>query len=94
MGAGNGPTTYTAPLIKGAEATSGAGTDAYKAEVGYDFAKVGVAGLKVLGQYVKIDQDKVTTVVLNGVAADTKSTFLEAQISYDLPTLKGLTLSF
>jgi hypothetical protein len=93
LGAGNGPTTYTAPLIKGAEATSGAGTDAYKVEVGYDFAKVGVAGLKVLGQYVKIEQDKVTTVVLNGVAADTKSTFLEGQISYDLPTIKGLTLS-
>lgn len=49
LGAGNGPTTYTAPLIKGAEATSGANTDAYKVEVGYDFAKVGVAGLKVLG---------------------------------------------
>lgn len=93
LGAGNGPTTYTAPLIKGAEATSGAGTDAYKFEVGYDFSKVGVAGLKVLGQYAKIDQDKVTTVVLNGVAADTKSTFLEAQIAYDLPTIKGLTLS-
>ncbi len=93
LGAGNGPTTYTAPLIKGAEATSGAGTDAYKVEVGYDFSNVGVAGLKVLGQYVKIDQDKVTTVVLNGVAVDTKSTFFEGQIAYELPTIKGLTLS-
>lgn len=93
LGAGNGPTTYTAPLIKGAESTSGAGTDAYKVEVGYDFAKVGVAGLKVLGQYVKIEQDKVTAVTLNGVSVDTKSTFLEGQISYDLPTIKGLTLS-
>lgn len=93
LGAGNGPTTYTAPLIRGAEATSGAGTDAYKVEVGYDFSKVGVAGLKALAQYVKIDQDKVTTVVLNGVAADTESTYFEGQISYDLPTIKGLTLS-
>ncbi len=93
LGAGNGPTTYTAPLLKGAEATSGAGTDAYKVEVGYDFSKVGVAGLKALAQYVRIDQDKVTTVVLNGVAADTESTYFEGQISYDLPTIKGLTLS-
>ena len=93
LGAGNGPTTYTAPLIKGAEVTSGAGTDAYKVEVGYDFTKVGVPGLKVLGQYVKIDQDKVTTIVLNGVNVDTKSTFLEGQIAYDLPSVKGLTLS-
>ena len=52
LGAGNGPTTYTAPLIKGAEVTSGANTDAYKVEVGYDFATVGVTGLKVLGQSV------------------------------------------
>lgn len=93
LGAGNGPTTYTAPLLKGAEATSGAGTDAYKVEVGYDFSKVGVAGLKALAQYVRIDQDKVTTVVLNGVAVDTESTYFEGQISYDLPTIKGLTLS-
>jgi len=96
LGAGNGPTTYTAPLIKGAEATSGANTDAYKVEVGYDFATVGVAGLKVLGQYAKINQDKHTAtsgLVLNGVTVDTKNTFLEAQIAYDLPSVKGLTLS-
>jgi hypothetical protein len=96
LGAGNGPTTYTAPLIKGAEVTSGANTDAYKVEVGYDFSKVGIAGLKVLGQYVKINQDKAggtTGYVLNGVDADTKSTYLEGQIAYDLPSVKGLTLS-
>ncbi|MBE0494766.1 MAG: outer membrane porin, OprD family [Campylobacterales bacterium] len=97
LGAGNGPTTYTAPLIEGAEVTSGANTDAYKVEVGYDFSQVGVAGLKVLGQYVKINQDKHTAgalaTVLNGVSVDTESTYWEGQISYDLPSVKGLTLS-
>lgn len=96
LGAGNGPTTYTAPLIRGADATSGANADAYKFEVGYDFAKVGVTGLKVLGQYVKINQDSATNtsgIVLNGVTVDTKSTYLEAQVAYDLPSVKGLTLS-
>lgn len=97
LGAGSGTTTYTAPLVKGAEVTAGANTDAYKVEVGYDFAKVGVAGLKVLGEYVKINQDKQTAgalaTVLNGVNVDTESTYLEAQIAYDLPAIKGLTLS-
>ena len=96
LGAGNGPTTYTAPLVKGAEVTSGANTDAYKLEVGYDFSKVGVPGLKVLGQYVKVNQDRATNtsgIVLNGATVDTESTFLEAQIAYDIPSLKGLTLS-
>jgi hypothetical protein len=96
LGAGNGPTTYTAPLIKGAEATSGANTDAYKLEATYDFSKVGVAGLKVLGQYSKITQDAATNasgIVLNGVTTDTKSTFWSGQVAYDVPSLKGLTLS-
>ena len=97
LGAGSGPTTYTAPLITGAEVTAGANTDAYTIEVGYDFSKVGVTGLKVLGQYAKINQDKQTAgalaTVLNGVNVDTESTYLEAQISYDLPSVKGLTLS-
>ncbi len=95
LGAGNGPTTYTAPLIKGAEVTSGANTDAYKIEVGYDFSKVGVAGLKALAQYAKINQDRPTVIgtVLNGATADTESTYLEAQVAYDLPSVKGLTLS-
>ncbi|AOO64727.1 OprD family outer membrane porin [Sulfurospirillum halorespirans] len=96
LGAGNGPSTYTAPLVKGAEVTSGANTDAYKIEVGYDFTTVGVTGLKVLGQYAKINQDKHTAtsgIVLNGATVDTESTYWEAQVAYDLPTIKGLTLS-
>ncbi|QIR76526.1 outer membrane porin, OprD family [Sulfurospirillum diekertiae] len=93
LGAGNGPTTYTAPLIKAAEVTSGANTDAYKVEATYDFSKVGVVGLKVLGQYVYVDQDAVTGTVFNGVAAKTKNKFWEGQVSYDIPNLKGLTLS-
>ena len=96
LGAGNGPTTYTSPLIKGAEVTSGANTDAYKVEVGYDFSKVGVTGLKALGQYVKINQDKATNtsgIVLNGATVDTELTFWEGQIAYDIPSLKGLTVS-
>lgn len=96
LGAGNGPTTYTAPLIKGAEVTSGANTDAYKVEVGYDFTKVGVTGLKVLGQYVKINQDASSVAVgaiLNNASSDTKTKYWEGQIAYDIPSLKGLTLS-
>jgi len=93
LGAGNGPTTYTAPLIKAAEVTSGANTDAYKIEATYDFSKVGVTGLKVLGQYVYVDQDAVTGTVFNGVGAKTKNKFWEGQVAYDIPSLKGLTLS-
>lgn len=95
LGAGNGPTTYTAPLIKGAEVTSGADTDAYKIEVGYDFSKIGVTGLKVLGQYTKVNQDAktITGAVLNSVTVDTESKFWSGQIAYDIPSLKGLTLS-
>ncbi len=96
LGAGNGPTTYTAPLIKGAEVTSGANTDAYKVEVGYDFTKVGVTGLKVLGQYIKINQDAsfaAVGAILNNVSSDTKTKYWEGQIAYDIPSLKGLTLS-
>jgi len=64
--------------------------------VGYDFTKVGVTGLKVLGQYVKINQDKATNasgIVLNGATVDTESTFWEGQIAYEIPSLKGLTVS-
>ncbi|WP_333803594.1 hypothetical protein [Sulfurospirillum sp.] len=82
------------------DATSGENTDAYKVEVGYDFSKVGVTGLKALGKYVKINQDTHNThtagalvTVLNSVSVDTESTYLEAQVSYDLPSVKGLTLS-
>jgi len=83
-------------LIKGAEVTSGANTDAYKVEVGYDFTKVGVTGLKVLGQYVKINQDASSVAVgdiLNKASSDTKTKYWEGQIAYDIPSLKGLTLS-
>lgn len=65
--------------------------------MGYDFTKVGVTGLKVLGQYTKINQDKQTAgalaTVLNSVSADTESTYWSGQIAYDIPSLKGLTLS-
>jgi hypothetical protein len=93
LGAGNGPTTYTAPLIKAAEVTSGANTDAYKLAATYDFSQVNVTGLRALVEYVYVDQDAVTRLVYNGVGAKTKNTFWEGQIAYDIPSLKGLTLS-
>ena len=61
--------------------------------MGYDFTKVGVTGLKVLGQYIKINQDASTGVILNNASSDTKTKYWEGQISYDIPSLKGLTLS-
>lgn len=52
LGAGNGPTTYTATMIAGAStATAGADTDSYLAELTYDFSKIGVAGLTAVAQY-------------------------------------------
>ena len=93
LGMGNGAggaVAFTAPLIAGASKVSTADTDAYKIEASYDFSKVGVAGLKVMANYVSISADgTVKSAAINA----TDYTYWAGQVSYAIPNLKGLTLS-
>ncbi|MBP1681440.1 MAG: putative outer rane porin [Proteobacteria bacterium] len=94
LGMGNGAggaVAFAAPLITGAARTATGSTDAYKVEATYDFSKVGVTGLKVLGQYVEVKADKSTGFAARTV--DNDWTYWAGQIAYDVPALKGLTLS-
>ncbi len=101
LGMGNGAggaVAFTAPLIAGASKVSSANTDAYKVEASYDFSKVGVTGLKVMANYVSISLDAASTSYLynNGSSkndANIDYTFWAGEVSYDIPALKGLTLS-
>ena len=85
LGNGSGVVALTAPLIKGATAVSGKDTDAYKVEASYDFSKVGVTGLTVMAQYVNVN--------LPSAASTGDQVYLEGQVAYAIPALKGLTLS-
>lgn len=97
MGLGNGPTSYTALVIRGPYAySSSSGRDAYKFAVNYDFAKVGIAGLKGEIQYIDVTQDKPS--VNTGIgglqtAANTHADFTgyAVDITYDVPSIKGLS---
>jgi hypothetical protein len=94
LGMGNGAggaVAFAAPLITGAARTATGSTDSYKVEATYDFSKVGVAGLKVLGQYVEVKANKSSAYARRDV--DTDWTYWAGQISYDIPAVKGLTLS-
>jgi len=85
MGNGSGAVAFTAPLIKVASAVSGHNTDAYKVEASYDFAKVGVTGLTMLAQYINVN--------LPSAAPTGDQVYLEGQVAYAIPSLKGLTIS-
>ena len=96
LGMGNGAggaVAFTAPLIAGASKVSTADTDAYKIEATYDFTKVGVAGLKVMANYVSISADGTVTGSSTKVIRSTDWTYWAGQIAYDIPAVKGLTLS-
>ncbi|WP_263831976.1 OprD family outer membrane porin [Sulfurospirillum oryzae] len=96
LGMGNGAggaVAFTAPLIAGASKVSTSNTDAYKVELSYDFSKVGVTGLKVMGQYIDISADGARTNTFNARSANIDYKYWEGQISYDIPAVKGLTLS-
>ncbi len=92
VSAGNGGDTYTGMLIRGPFMfTPLAGMDTYKLQADYDFSKVGVKGLKLIGQYVWADQDRPsenTPGTAKGTKADFKGYALAA--NYNVPFVKGL----
>jgi len=93
LGMGNGAggaVAFTAPLMAGASKVSTADTDAYKVELSYDFSKVGVTGLKVMANYVSISADGT---VSSAAIVPTDYTYWAGQVAYDIPAVKGLTLS-
>lgn len=97
MGLGNGPTSYTALVIRGPYAySSSSGRDCYKFAVNYDFAKVGIAGLKGEIQYIDVAQDKPSVATGIGAlqtAAKAHADFTgyAVDITYDVPSIKGLS---
>ncbi|AHJ11902.1 OprD family outer membrane porin [Sulfurospirillum multivorans] len=96
LGMGNGAggaVAFTAPLIAGASKVSTADTDAYKIEASYDFTKVGVAGLKLMANYISISADGTVTGTTTKVIRSTDWTYWAGQVAYDIPAVKGLTLS-
>ena len=97
LGMGNGAggaVAFTAPLIAGANKVSTADTDAFKIEASYNFTNVGVAGLKLMANYISVSADgTVTGSTGSKVIRPTDWTFWAGQISYDIPAVKGLTVS-
>lgn len=87
-GIGNGAQTYTGSLIRASSPTLAANTASYRFDVTYDFSKIGLTGLKGLLQHGRINQDRA------GSAA-TSSDYISyvGTLDYDVPVLKGLTLS-
>nr|AAN31662.1 metalloid reductase RarA [Sulfurospirillum barnesii SES-3] len=98
LGAGNGPTTYTATMIAGAATpTAAANTDSYLFQVTYDFSKVGVAGLTAVAQYGWTEQGTQPKLDLetgnSSKVKGTDRTTYAAGVTYAVPALKGLTTS-
>ena len=82
-GMGNGADNlYTGTIIRGGTNTFLRDTTSYLFEASYDFSKVGVQGLKLLGQYAYAEQDNT----------DTEYTTYHIGASYDVAALKGLSL--
>ncbi|MBV5277960.1 MAG: OprD family outer membrane porin [Campylobacteraceae bacterium] len=96
-GVGNGPTTYTAMLIRGPGQTLDKDTDSYLFQATYDFAGVGATGLKALAQYGVSKQNDAD--VISGATSlvltprDIKFTNLAFGLSYDVAAVKGLNLA-
>jgi imipenem/basic amino acid-specific outer membrane pore len=86
-GMGNGASSYTATLVKASSPSLRANTDSYRVDFTYDFAKVGVNGLKGILQYGVANQDRVKSAQ---TSADYTS--YAAGITYAVPALKGLSL--
>jgi hypothetical protein len=93
-GVGNGPTGYTATLIRSIAASLDKDTDSYLAQVTYDFGAVGVAGLKALAQYGVSKQNQADVVSSGNVSVrDIDFTSKAFGVTYDVPALKGLNLA-
>jgi len=87
-GMGNGAQTVTATLIRAGGASMTANTASYLCNMTYDFSKIGIAGLKALLQYGWTSQDRV-----GSAATSSDYTSYAGGLDYDVPLLKGLTLS-
>ena len=84
-GMGNGADNlYTGTVIRGGTMTYAYDTESYLFEASYDFSKVGVQGLKLLGQYAYAEQDRSPN--------DVEYTTYHIGASYDVAALKGLSL--
>ena len=82
---GNGADNlYTGTVIRGGTMTYAYDTESYLFEASYDFSKVGVQGLKLLGQYAYAEQDRSPN--------DVEYTTYHIGASYDVAALKGLSL--
>ena len=83
-GMGNGADNlYTGTVIRSGGLTYVHDTTSYLFEASYDFSKVGVPGLKLLGQYAYAEQDRST---------DIEFTTYHIGATYDVAALKGLSL--
>lgn len=87
-GMGNGAQTVTATLIRAGGPTMTANTDSYRFNVTYDFSKIGLTGLKALLQHGWTNQDRV-----GSAATSSDYSSYAGSLDYDVPLLKGLTLS-
>ena len=95
FGVGNGPGSYTLLPIRGPFVFTGfAGMDMHKLTLDYNFASIGVNGLKTSLQYVRGDQD-APSVRAGSTAAGTHMDVegWAAIMSYAVPQVKGLTAS-
>lgn len=86
-GMGNGPSSYTATLIRASTATLTANTNSYRCDVTYDFSKIGLVGLKGALQYGWTNQNRVGT-----AATSSDYTSYAGSLDYAVPLLKGLSL--
>ena len=84
---------YTNTIIRGGGPAYQANTDAYLFNATYDFAKVGVAGLKAGAQYAVYKQDKITEATLSrAINQEIDYTTYGVNASYAFAgALKGLT---
>ena len=87
-GMGNGPSSYTATMIRASTSTLTANTASYRFDVTYDFSKIGLAGLKGALQHSRTNQNRV-----GSAAASSDYTSYAGSLDYVVPALKGLSLS-
>jgi hypothetical protein len=87
-GMGNGAQAYTGTLIRASSATLTANTDSFLCNVTYDFSKIGLSGLKAVLQHGWTKQSRV-----GKAATSSDYSSYAGSLDYDVPLLKGLSLS-
>lgn len=88
-GVGNGPFTFTATPYFGPLPSLAKDTDAYSFDLKYDFAKMGIKGLKLWTAYVEHKQNDISI----GTSAKTEDVEYKTGyvgFDYNAPTIKGL----